>query len=80
MPSIFGCFSTREDSAGDAHNAVRGEVPRCARHLMRINPVFAALIGSLVLQEDLGAAQWFGVGLIFAASAGTLLLRGRRGS
>ncbi|HJV97490.1 MAG TPA: hypothetical protein VJ617_00105 [Arthrobacter sp.] len=47
---------------------------------MRINPVFAALIGSLVLQEDLGAAQWFGVGLIVAASAGTLLLRGRRGS
>ncbi|MFI2565167.1 EamA family transporter [Paenarthrobacter sp. NPDC018779] len=45
--------------------------------LMSINPVFAAIIGALVLHQDLAAVQWTGIGLIVAANAGVLLL-GRR--
>ncbi|MFJ4030355.1 EamA family transporter [Paenarthrobacter sp. NPDC089989] len=45
--------------------------------LMSINPVFAAIIGALVLHQDLAAVQWAGIGLIVAANAGVLLL-GRR--
>jgi inner membrane transporter RhtA len=45
--------------------------------LMSINPVFAALIGALALHEDLGIAQWCGIGLIVVANAGALLFRGR---
>ncbi|MFE4196940.1 DMT family transporter [Paenarthrobacter sp. NPDC056912] len=45
--------------------------------LMSINPVFAAIIGAVALHEDLNAAQWAGIGLIVAANAGVLLLRGK---
>ncbi|MFK0040472.1 EamA family transporter [Paenarthrobacter sp. NPDC090517] len=42
--------------------------------LMSINPVFAAIIGALVLHEDLAVGQWAGIGLIVAANAVVLLL------
>ncbi len=46
--------------------------------LMSINPVFAAVIGAVILHQDLAAGQWVGIGLIVAANAGVLLLRERR--
>jgi len=45
--------------------------------LMSINPVFAAVIGAVILHQDLAAGQWAGIGLIVAANAGVLLLRER---
>ncbi|MFC8039699.1 DMT family transporter [Paenarthrobacter sp. NPDC057355] len=45
--------------------------------LMSINPVFAAIIGALVLGQELELVQWAGIALIVAANAGVLLL-GRR--
>ncbi|MGO4146233.1 DMT family transporter [Paenarthrobacter sp. YAF11_1] len=45
--------------------------------LMSINPVFAALIGAVVLHEELAVGQWAGIGLIVVANAAVLLL-GRR--
>ena len=45
--------------------------------LMSINPVFAAVIGAVILHQDLAAGQWVGIGLIVAANAGVLLLRER---
>ncbi|MFJ4210052.1 EamA family transporter [Paenarthrobacter sp. NPDC089675] len=45
--------------------------------LMSINPVFAAVIGALLLGQELELVQWAGIGLIVAANAGVLLL-GRR--
>ncbi|MEV7605834.1 EamA family transporter [Paenarthrobacter sp. NPDC089322] len=45
--------------------------------LMSINPVFAAIIGALVLHQDLAPVQWAGIALIVAANAAVLLL-GRR--
>lgn len=45
--------------------------------LMSINPVFAAIIGAVALHEELAVGQWAGIGLIVAANAGVLLLRGR---
>jgi inner membrane transporter RhtA len=45
--------------------------------LMSVNPVFAAVIGAVALQEDLGTSQWCGIALIVAANAGVLLLRDR---
>lgn len=41
--------------------------------LMSVNPVFAAVIGAVALQEDLGTSQWCGIALIVAANAGVLL-------
>ncbi|MDI2034318.1 EamA family transporter [Paenarthrobacter nitroguajacolicus] len=46
--------------------------------LMSINPVFAAIIGALVLHQELALTQWVGIGLIVAANAGVLLLRRSR--
>jgi inner membrane transporter RhtA len=43
--------------------------------LMSINPVFAAVIGAVILHQELAAGQWVGIGLIVAANAGVLLLR-----
>ncbi|MBO1269282.1 EamA family transporter [Arthrobacter cavernae] len=45
--------------------------------LMSINPVFAAIIGAMVLHQELGVGQWAGIALIVAANAGALLLRPR---
>ncbi|WP_449283498.1 EamA family transporter [Leucobacter sp.] len=45
--------------------------------LTSVNPVFAALIGWLVLQQALGAVQWAGIGLIVAGNA-VVSMRGRR--
>jgi inner membrane transporter RhtA len=42
---------------------------------MSINPVFAAVIGAVILHQELAAGQWVGIGLIVAANAGVLLLR-----
>jgi inner membrane transporter RhtA len=39
--------------------------------LMSIEPVFAALIGWLMLQERLAVLQWFAIGMIILASIGT---------
>ncbi|MDR6414811.1 EamA family transporter [Pseudarthrobacter sulfonivorans] len=48
--------------------------------LMSINPVFAAVIGSVALHEALGLIEWAGIALIVAANAFSLLLRGRNGA
>ncbi|WP_260842458.1 DMT family transporter [Paenarthrobacter nicotinovorans] len=45
--------------------------------LMSVNPVFAAVIGALVLGQELEWMQWAGIALIVAANVGVLLL-GRR--
>lgn len=45
--------------------------------LMSINPVFAAVIGVLMLRQELAPLQWAGIALIVGANAGVLLL-GRR--
>jgi inner membrane transporter RhtA len=42
--------------------------------LMSINPVFAAVIGALILRQELAPAQWAGIVLIVGANAGVLLL------
>ncbi|PPF33434.1 DMT family transporter [Rathayibacter sp. AY1A3] len=46
--------------------------------LMSVNPVLAALIGAVVLGQDVGAAGWLGIALIVTANA-AVLRRGRRG-
>lgn len=45
--------------------------------LMSINPVFAAAIGAVVLNEAFGLIEWAGITLIVGANAFALLLRGR---
>ncbi|PPG87890.1 EamA family transporter [Rathayibacter sp. AY1F3] len=45
--------------------------------LMSVNPVLAALIGAVVLGQDVGAAGWIGIALIVTANA-AVLRRGRR--
>lgn len=45
--------------------------------LMSANPVLAALIGAVVLGQDVGAAGWIGIALIVTANA-AVLRRGRR--
>jgi inner membrane transporter RhtA len=42
--------------------------------LMSINPVLAALIGAILLHEELGPFQWAGIVLIVAANTAALLL------
>lgn len=42
--------------------------------LMSINPVFAAVIGALILRQEIAPAQWAGIVLIVGANAGVLLL------
>lgn len=42
--------------------------------LMSINPVFAAIIGAVALNEQLAVGQWAGIGLIVAANAVVLVL------
>ncbi|WP_314324073.1 EamA family transporter [Paenarthrobacter ilicis] len=46
--------------------------------LMSINPVFAAIIGAVLLRQELAAVQWVGIGLIVVSNAAVLLL-GRPG-
>lgn len=43
--------------------------------LMSINPVFAAAIGAIALNEELGAVEWAGIVLIVGANAFALRLR-----
>jgi inner membrane transporter RhtA len=45
--------------------------------LMSVNPVLAALIGAVVLGQDVGAAGWIGIALIVTANA-AVLRRSRR--
>jgi inner membrane transporter RhtA len=42
--------------------------------LMSINPIFAALVGAVLLQQSLGSLEWIGVVLIVAANAAALTL------
>ncbi|MEI2277359.1 EamA family transporter [Paenarthrobacter ilicis] len=42
--------------------------------LMSINPVFAAIIGAVLLRQELAAVQWVGIGLIVVSNAAVLLL------
>lgn len=44
--------------------------------LMSINPVLAALIGAILLHEELGAVEWIGIALIVTANTTALLLPG----
>lgn len=44
--------------------------------LMSVNPVLAALIGAILLHEDLGTIEWIGIALIVTANTAALLLRG----
>jgi inner membrane transporter RhtA len=46
--------------------------------LASINPVLAALIGSILLRQDIGAFGWVGIALIVLANAGALLLPASR--
>lgn len=45
--------------------------------LMSINPIFAALIGAVLLGQRLGALEWVGIGLVVAANAAALTLLAR---
>jgi inner membrane transporter RhtA len=42
--------------------------------LMSLNPVLAALIGAILLHEELGAVEWVGIALIVTANTAALLL------
>jgi inner membrane transporter RhtA len=42
--------------------------------LMSLNPVLAALIGAILLHEDLGTIEWIGIALIVTANTAALLL------
>lgn len=42
--------------------------------LMSVNPVLAALIGSILLHEELGSLEWAGIALIVIANTAALLL------
>jgi inner membrane transporter RhtA len=44
--------------------------------LMSFNPVLAATIGALLLQEDLGAVEWIGIALIVMANTAAVLRPG----
>ena len=44
--------------------------------LMSINPVLAALIGAILLHEELGAVEWIGIALIVTANTTALILPG----
>jgi inner membrane transporter RhtA len=46
--------------------------------LMSLNPVLAALIGAILLREELGTIEWVGIALIVTANTATLLLSSRR--
>ncbi|MDJ0319917.1 EamA family transporter [Pseudarthrobacter sp. PS3-L1] len=46
--------------------------------LMSVNPVLAALVGAVLLEEDLGTIEWVGIALIVTANVAALLLPIRR--